>query len=105
MFHMMNEARIGVGMGATVLGYTGYLHALDYARTRTQGRPVTGKDPASRPVPIVEHPDVRRMLLAAKAYAEGGLALGLYCKDTITNSQLPITDTALPKIFHTFRAA
>jgi hypothetical protein len=39
MFHMMNEARIGVGMGATVLGYTGYLHALDYARTRTAGRP------------------------------------------------------------------
>ena len=45
MFHMMNEARIGVGMGATVLGYTGYLHALEYAKTRTQGRPAAAKDP------------------------------------------------------------
>ncbi|WP_299952574.1 acyl-CoA dehydrogenase [uncultured Modestobacter sp.] len=79
MFHMMNEARIGVGMGATALGYTGYLHALDYARTRTQGRPLAGKDPHQPPVPIIEHPDVRRMLLAGKSYVEGGLALGLYC--------------------------
>ncbi len=78
MFHMMNEARIGVGMGATVLGYTGYLHALDYARERLQGRPVTDKDPAAPPVPIIRHPDVRRMLLASKSYVEGGLALILY---------------------------
>ncbi|GAB3355353.1 acyl-CoA dehydrogenase [Modestobacter lapidis] len=84
MFSMMNEARIGVGLGATALGYTGYLHAVEYARTRTQGRPVAGtaghpKDAAAAPVPIIEHPDVRRMLLAAKSYVEGGLALGLYC--------------------------
>ncbi len=79
MFHMMNEARIGVGLGAVALGYTGYLHALSYARERAQGRPVGSKDPASDPVAIVEHPDVRRMLLAQKAYVEGGLALGLYC--------------------------
>ncbi|MBA4807080.1 acyl-CoA dehydrogenase [Brevundimonas sp.] len=79
MFHMMNEARIGVGAGAAALGYTGYLHALDYARGRPQGRPVSAKDPASPPVPIIEHADVRRMLLAQKAYAEGALALNLYC--------------------------
>ncbi len=79
MFHMMNEARVGVGLGATALGYTGYLHALEYARTRTQGRPPAGKDPSAPPVPIIEHSDVRRMLLAAKSYVEGGLALGLYC--------------------------
>ncbi|GAB3310205.1 acyl-CoA dehydrogenase [Geodermatophilus aquaeductus] len=79
MFHMMNEARIGVGMGATVLGYTGYLHALEYARTRTQGRSASSKDPSSPMVRLVDHPDVRRMLLAAKCYAQGGLALGLYC--------------------------
>jgi alkylation response protein AidB-like acyl-CoA dehydrogenase len=78
MFHMMNEARVGVGLGAAALGYTGYLKALEYARTRTQGRPVAAKDPASPPVPIIEHADVRRMLLAMKAYAEGGLALVLY---------------------------
>ena len=78
MFHMMNEARIGVGAGAVALGYTGYLHALDYARERLQGRPLAGKDPAAPPLPIVKHPDVRRMLLASKAYVEGGLALVLY---------------------------
>jgi butyryl-CoA dehydrogenase len=87
MFHMMNEARIGVGVGATVLGYTGYLHALDYARTRTQGRPAGAKDPGSPPVPIIEHPDVRRMLLAAKSYVEGGMALGLYCARLVDEEQ------------------
>jgi butyryl-CoA dehydrogenase len=92
MFHMMNEARIGVGMGATVLGYTGYLHALDYARTRTQGRPAGAKDPSSPPVPIIEHPDVRRMLLAAKSYAEGGLALGLYCARLVDEEQTAETE-------------
>ncbi|MEX3980592.1 acyl-CoA dehydrogenase [Paraburkholderia sp. EG287A] len=81
MFHMMNEARIGVGLGATMLGYTGYLHALDYARNRPQGRPVgaAGKDPASPQVRLVEHADVRRMLLAQKSYVEGALALNLWC--------------------------
>jgi alkylation response protein AidB-like acyl-CoA dehydrogenase len=79
MFHMMNEARVGVGGGAAALGYTGYLHSLDYARTRTQGRPVRGKDPAAPQVPIRTHPDVARMLLAQKSYAEGAVALILYC--------------------------
>ncbi|HEY3005678.1 MAG TPA: acyl-CoA dehydrogenase, partial [Kribbellaceae bacterium] len=77
MFHMMNGARISVGLGAAALGYTGYLRSLDYARTRLQGRPPAAKDGA--PVPIIEHADVRRMLLAQKAYAEGALALCLYC--------------------------
>ncbi|MGY1806206.1 acyl-CoA dehydrogenase [Blastococcus sp. SYSU D00669] len=79
MFHMMNEARVGVGAGATALGYTGYLKALDYARTRTQGRPVGAKDPATPQVPLIEHADVRRMLLAQKSYVEGALGLILYC--------------------------
>lgn len=82
MFHMMNEARIGVGLGATALGYTGYLHALDYARTRPQGRPLAtagAKDPSVPQVPILAHADVRRMLLAQKCYVEGALALTLYC--------------------------
>ncbi len=77
MFHMMNEARIGVGSGAVALGYTGYLRALSYARERVQGRPLDAKDPAAPPVPIVEHADIRRMLLASKSYVEGGLALVL----------------------------
>jgi alkylation response protein AidB-like acyl-CoA dehydrogenase len=78
MFTMMNEARIGVGLGATALGYTGYLKSLAYARDRLQGRPV-GAAPDTPQVPLVEHPDIRRMLLAQKSYAEGGLALNLYC--------------------------
>jgi alkylation response protein AidB-like acyl-CoA dehydrogenase len=87
MFHMMNEARIGVGLGAACLGYTGYLHALDYARNRPQGRHPQAKDPATPQVPIVEHADVRRMLLAQKAYAEGGLALCLYCSMLVDDEQ------------------
>jgi butyryl-CoA dehydrogenase len=78
MFHMMNEARIGVGLGAVALGYAGYLESLDYARNRPQGRPLGSRDPAAPPVRIIEHADVRRMLLAQKSYVEGGLALNLY---------------------------
>ena len=79
MFHMMNEERLGVGMGAVSLGYTGYLKSLEYARERPQGRPITSKDPTSPQVPIIEHADVKRMLLAQKSYVEGALALALYC--------------------------
>jgi len=93
MFHMMNEARVGVGMGATALGYTGYLHALDYARTRTQGRPPTGKNPSAAPVAIIEHADVRRMLLAQKSYVEGGLALGLYCSKLVDEQDTAPSET------------
>lgn len=78
MFHMMNEARIGVGMGATMLAYTGYRHALAYAKERRQGRLPGNSDPASPPVTIAEHADVRRMLLTQKCYVEGALSLCLY---------------------------
>ena len=87
MFHMMNEARIGVGTAATMLGLAGYYASLDYAKTRLQGRPVkstsqsgtVAKDSNQAQVPIIEHADVRRMLLAQKSYGEGALALELYC--------------------------
>jgi alkylation response protein AidB-like acyl-CoA dehydrogenase len=81
MFHMMNEARIGVGLGATAIGYAGYEASLEYARNRRQGRALgrDGKDPAALPLRIIEHGDVKRMLLAQKAYVEGALALELYC--------------------------
>lgn len=78
MFQMMNEARIGVGMGAVMLGYAGYLYSLEYARQRPQGRLPDNKDPQSPPVAISEHADVKRMLLAQKAYVEGAFDLGLY---------------------------
>ena len=79
MFQMMNEARIGVGVCAVALGYAGYRHSLGYARDRLQGRPPGNRDPGSAPVAIIEHADVRRMLLAQKAWVEGGLSLVLYC--------------------------
>ena len=92
MFHMMNEARLGVGLGAIALGYTGYLKALRYARERPQGRPVTGKDPTTPQVPIIEHPDVKRMLLAQKSYVEGALALALYCARLVDIQSSPESD-------------
>ena len=76
------------------LGYTGYLKSLDYARTRTQGRPPGAKDPAAPPVPLVEHADVRRMLLAQKAYVEGGLALVLYCAKLLDEQRTAPTTQA-----------
>ena len=81
MFHMMNEARIGVGTAAVMLGMAGYYASLDYAKNRPQGRPIGpgGKDAAQPQVRIIEHADVKRMLLAQKAYCEGALALELYC--------------------------
>lgn len=92
MFQMMNEARIGVGVCAVALGYAGYRYSLGYAQERRQGRPPGDKDPSSPPVPIVSHADVRRMLLAQKAWVEGGLALVLYCArlvDEIATSEDP----------------
>jgi alkylation response protein AidB-like acyl-CoA dehydrogenase len=110
MFHMMNEARIGVGLAATMLGMAGYEASLDYAKQRTQGRPIQSpvrpersegsdgrsgdqtlraaqgervvavvKNVEQKPIPIIEHADIKRMLLAQKAYCEGALALELYC--------------------------
>jgi len=78
MFTMMNEARIGVAMGAVAHASAGYRISLEYARERRQGRHPDAKDPASPQVPLVAHADVRRMLLQQKAAAEGGVALTLY---------------------------
>ena len=81
MFHMMNKARIGVGTAATMLGLAGYYASLDYAKNRPQGRVLgtAGKDASQPQVRIIEHADVKRMLLAQKSYCEGALALELYC--------------------------
>ncbi len=73
MFHMMNEARIGVGVTAAATAYAGLIYASTYASGRIQGRDARTGSPAL----IVEHPDVRRMLLIQKAIAEGGLCLCL----------------------------
>jgi alkylation response protein AidB-like acyl-CoA dehydrogenase len=87
MFHMMNEARVGIGVGATALGSAAYLKSLRYARERTQGRPVVDRDPSSPQTPIIEHADVRRMLLAQKSYVEGAMALVLYCSRLVDDEE------------------
>lgn len=75
MFQMMNEARLMVGLNGVATASAAYHESLAYARTRPQGRPVAAKDPAAPQVAIIEHADVRRMLLRQKAIVEGGLAL------------------------------
>ncbi len=87
MFKMMNEARVGVGLGAAMIGYRGYLESLAYARERPQGRLPDDKTPGSRPVPIIEHADVKRMLLKQKAWVEGSLALCLLAARLVDDSE------------------
>jgi alkylation response protein AidB-like acyl-CoA dehydrogenase len=77
MFQMMNEARLMVGMQAIATASVAYFESLEYARTRPQGRPLLSKNPAAPQIPIIEHADVRRMLLRQKAIVEGALSLGV----------------------------
>jgi butyryl-CoA dehydrogenase len=79
MFQMMNESRLGVGLGATGIASAAYYAALEYARSRKQGRKPGQKDPLSPMVPIIEHADVKRMLLFQRAVSEGALSLILQC--------------------------
>ncbi len=87
MFHMMNEERIGVGMGAVQQGCVGYLYSLKYARERRQGRHPDNKEPFARPVTLIEHADVRRMLLQQKCYVEGAQALGFHASMLVDAAQ------------------
>ena len=79
MFQMMNEARIGVGMGACAMATAAYYASLDYATVRNQGRKIEEKNPSNPPVPIIEHADVKRMLLFQRSVVEGALSLLLQC--------------------------
>ncbi len=79
MFVMMNAARLGVGNQSLGLTEVAYQNALVYAKDRVQSRSLTGVKAPGKPAdPIIVHPDVRRMLLTAKAYAEGGRALACH---------------------------
>lgn len=93
MFSMMNEARIGVGIGAAALGYRSYLLSAQYARERLQGRSIGTR--SGDPVAIIEHPDVRRMLLQQKCYVEGALALCLYAARLVDSAERSNEDVAL----------
>ena len=88
MFHMMNEARIGVGMGAAMSGLAGYLYSLDYARNRPQGRHPGIKDPNSPMLPIIEHADIRRLLMEQKVTVEGSIALLSYCTQLVDQQEM-----------------
>lgn len=100
MFQMMNEARAFVGMQGFAGASAAYMYALEYARTRRQGRELAaGKDATAKSVPIIRHPDVKRQLLNMKAYTEGMRSLIYYygkCKDIVhtTDDDTLKTDTA-----------
>jgi alkylation response protein AidB-like acyl-CoA dehydrogenase len=96
MFQMMNEARIAVGVGAAALACRGYHHSLAYARERSQGRPAAGRgrNVETGQVPIIMHADIRRMLLTQKVFAEGALALVLYCARLVDEAAHAATGSA-----------
>ena len=75
MFQMMNEERIAVGNDAAGVASAAYYASLQYARERLQGRPLGAKDPSQPQVPIIRHPDIRRLLLFQRSVAEGSIAL------------------------------
>lgn len=92
MFQMMNETRIGVGIGATAMASAAYYAALEYTGMRKQGRKASEKDPAQPPVPIIEHADVKRMLLFQRAVTEGSLCLLLQCSQYVDLQKISTND-------------
>ena len=88
MFHMMNEARISVGMAAVMTGLGGYLYSLDYARNRPQGRHLADKNPQLPQVMISEHADIKRMLMTQKAFIEGAQMLMYYSAQIIDQQKI-----------------
>jgi butyryl-CoA dehydrogenase len=98
MFHMMNEARISVGMSAVMSALGGYLYSLDYARNRPQGRPLVNRNPEEAQVMISEHADVKRMLMTQKAFVEGAQTLMYYCSELIDTKKVIDDDTAIKRI-------
>ena len=79
MFQMMNAARLGVGMQATSIASAAYYASLEYAQQRPQGRKIDSKDPNQPQISIIEHADIRRLLLFQRAVVEGSLSLNLWC--------------------------
>jgi butyryl-CoA dehydrogenase len=88
MFHMMNEARISVGMSAVMTALGGYLYSLDYARNRPQGRPLVNRNPEDAQIMISEHADIKRMLMTQKAFVEGAQTLMYYCAELIDTKKI-----------------
>jgi len=98
MFQMMNEARIGVGMGAAAMATAAYYASLDYSKTRLQGRKLSRKDPGLPPVAIIEHADVKRMLLFQRAVIEGAQSFLMQCSKFV-DFQKVLQGEALEKYY------
>ncbi len=85
MFQMMNEARLGVGIQGLALSSSAYMHAVTYARNRVQGVHISQMmNPQAKAVPIIEHPDVKRMLLWMKSHVEGMRMLSYFMAECLT---------------------
>jgi alkylation response protein AidB-like acyl-CoA dehydrogenase len=91
MFHLMNEERQNIGLMGTGLAGSAYLHALAYAKDRLQGSSVRARTPGTQ-VPIIQHPDVRRMLMMQKSVVEGIRLLCLYCFYTMDKAKAAATE-------------
>ena len=99
MFHVLEDARMSIGSKSAATMSTGYLNALEYAKERIQGGDITQtRDPEAPRVPIIKHPDVRRMLLEQKAYAEGMRALVMYSAWVLDQVMLHPEDEYWPKL-------
>ena len=93
MFHMMNEERQGVAMMGVALGGAAFRHALQFSKERIQGSNIINmKDPNAPKVPIIQHPDVRRMLLTMKSYVEGMRLLTLLCYHSMDMAKVVETE-------------
>jgi len=94
MFQMMNEARLGVGVQALALSSSAYMHAITFARNRVQSVHVTQMmNPEAKPVPIIQHPDVKRMLLWMKSHVEGMRMLCYLMADCLTVEHVDKSET------------
>ena len=103
MFQMMNEARLGVGMNAVAIATAAYTQSLAYAKERPQGRKISEKDLSKPQISIIQHADVKRMLLFQKSVAEGSLALVLYCaqlSDRLTHEKDEIVKNELENLLN-----
>jgi len=93
MFHMMNEARLGVGIQGFSMSTASFMYAMDYARQRKQGRHLLKMmEPSAAPVPIIQHPDVRRMLLWMKAHVEGMRSFIYYVGNCFDREAVAVDD-------------
>jgi alkylation response protein AidB-like acyl-CoA dehydrogenase len=93
MFHMMNEARLGVGLQGLTHASGAYLYAVNYARERIQGRDLSdAANPAADPVAIINHPDVRRMLIWMKAHVDGMRSFVYYVASLFDREALADSD-------------